>query len=470
MLNKLFWVFFEKGGITFLQFITLIILGRLLTPDDYGVYGIMMIFIAVSDMLVDSGFGGALVYKKDISQLDINTLFYVNVAISIVLYLMLFIFSPYIEDYYDVEGLSLYFRVLGLTVILFALSQVQNALIIRNLEFRKSAIIYVSAAVLSSAIAIYMAYIDLGVWSLIAQVFSNSLLITLFFWTTSSNRLSFSFSKESFKYFWSFGSNLVCANILQTIVNNISTSIIPKIGNITQSGHFLQASKINSIPINILILSVDKFCFPVLSKEKEPLCFKDKARSMNRLFFLFFIPIFPILSYCSHPLIHVILGPKWDPVSIYFSLLCWSGIGLLIQGLYRNIIKSLGKTRYIMYVEIVKSLLTIVSLLICASFGIKILILSIVIMSFIGAFIWAFCLRRQLGYFYKEQIRDIIKPIVSVLFIYVSLQVIPISSDCYYRLLFIPLAYFLYLGVNLVLKQEDLIVLFNKYILKIRQI
>jgi hypothetical protein len=91
-------------------------------------------------------------------------------------------------------------------------------------------------------------------------------------------------------------------------------------------------------------------------------------------------------------------------------------------------------------------------------------------MSFIGAFIWAFCLRRQLGYFYKEQIRDIIKPIVSVLFIYVSLQVIPISSDCYYRLLFIPLAYFLYLGVNLVLKQEDLIVLFNKYILKIRQI
>lgn len=466
MLNKLFWVFLEKGGITLIQFITLIILGRLLTPDDYGVYGIMMIFIAVSDMLVDSGFGGALVYKKEVNQLDINTLFCVNVAVSIVLYMIIFISSPFIEIYYSITNLSLFLRVLGLSIILFALSQVQNALVIRNLEFKKSAIINVLATILSSVLAIYMAYNNYGVWSLIAQVIFNSLFVSLFLWTTSKTKLGFSFSKGSLKFLWSFGSNLVCANILQTIVNNISTSIIPKIGNITQSGHFLQASKINYLPINILMVSVDKFSFPILSKEKELLRLKERARSMNKYFFLFFIPLFPLLSYCSYPLIHVILGPKWDSVSIYFSLLCWSGIGLLIQTLYRNIIKSLGKTRYIMYIEIVKSLLSLASLLICASFGVKLLILSIVAMSFVGAFIWAFCLRKQLVFSYREQIGDIIKPIVSSLCVYAFLQLIPISNDSYYRLFLVPFIYLFYLCLNILLKQESIIDILYKYLLR----
>ena len=466
MLNKLFWVFLDKGGITLVQFITLIIMGRLLTPDDYGVYGIMMIFIAVSDMLVDSGFGGALVYKKEINQADINTLFYANVAISIVLYLIIFIFSPLIEHYYTIEKLSLYLRILGLSIILFALSQVQNALVIRNLEFRKSAIINLLAFIISSVLAIVMAYKGYGVWSLIAQVIINSFLVSLFLWGTSKIRLSLCVSKKSFAHFWSFGSNIVCANILQAVVNNISTSIIPKIGSVTQAGHFFQASKISNIPINILIVSVDKFSFPVLSKEKEMACLKDKARKLNTLFFLFFVPIFPILSYCSQPLIHVILGPKWDPVSIYFSLLCWSGIGLLIQGLYRNVIKSLGKTRYIMYIEIIKSILTIASLLICASLGIKYLILSIVVMSFVGAFIWAYCLRMQLDFSYMEQIEDLAKPIISALCVYLILQLIPLPDDSYCKLYIIPLAYLIYLSLNLVLKQKDVVSLVKKYLLK----
>ena len=311
-----------------------------------------------------------------------------------------------------------------------------------------------------------MAYDNYGVWALIAQVIFNSLFVSLFLWTTSRTKLGLGFSKDSLKFLWSFGSNLVCANILQTIVNNISTSIIPKIGNITQSGHFLQASKINNLPINILMVSVDKFSFPVLSKEKELLCLKEKARSMNKYFFLFFIPLFPFLSYCSYPLIHVILGPKWDPVSVYFSLLCWSGIGLLVQVLYRNVIKSLGKTRYIMYIEIVKSLLSLVSLIICAGFGIKIFVLCIVATSYVGAFIWAFCLRKQFAFSYREQIGDIFKPFLSALCVFAFLQLFPISYNSYNRLFLIPFIYLFYFCLNFILKQESVIVIFNKYILR----
>lgn len=463
---KLFWVFIEKGGITLLQFVTLVILGRLLTPEDYGVYGIMMIFIAVSDMLVDSGFGGALVYKKKIVRSDINTLFYVNVAISLVLYLIIFILSPLFENYYSVNDLSLYLRVLGITIILFALSQVQNAIVIRNLEFKKSALINVLAAILSSALAIYMAYKGYGVWSLIAQVVSNSLFVTLFYWTTSKIRLGLDLSKESLKYFWGFGSNLVCANILQAIVNNISTSIIPKIGNVTQSGYFFQATKINNIPINILTVSADKYTFPVLSREKELSCLKHEARKLNTFFFLLFIPLFPFLSYCSHPLIHIILGSIWDPVSIYYSLLCWSGIGLLIQGLYRNIIKATGMTNYIMYVEIVKSLMTLISLLISACLGINYLVICIIAMSFAGAFIWAYCLKKKLAFTYIEQMKDFAKPISSALCVYIFMLLLPIAYDSYLRLTILPFAFLLYLLLNLILKQKDVVSLFEKFNLK----
>lgn len=465
MLNKLFWVFLEKGGITFMQFITLVILGRLLGPNDYGIYGVMMIFIAVSDMLVDSGFGGALVYKKEIDQTDINTLFYVNVAISIVLYLAIFFVSPMLEEYYNISRLSLYLRVLGFTIILFALSQVQNAIALRNLEFRKTAIIYLLSAILSSIIAIYMAYKGYGVWSLIAQLVFNSILVTLFFWTTSKIKLGLKISKDALKFYWGFGSNIVCANILQTVVNNISTSIIPKIGTVAQSGHFFQASKLSNIPINILTISVDKYSFPILSKEKITLSFKEKARKINIFFLLFFIPIPALLSYCSYPLILITLGSKWTPVSVYFSILCWMGIGLLIQALYRNIIKSYGKTKYIMYVEIVKSFLTLVSLLICASFGIIYLIISLVMMSYIGALIWSYCLRTQLGITYKEQISDFAIPIMAVLCMYVIILLIPISSDSYYRLFLLPFAYLFYLFLNIVLKQKNLVCLFRRYIL-----
>lgn len=462
MLNKVFWVFIEKAGVTILQFVSLIILSRLLSPDDYGIYGIMMVFIAVSDMLVDSGFGGAIVYKNAINQRDINTFYMFNIAISIVLYIILFAISPFFESYYNIEGLSDYLRVLGVSIILFALSQVQNALLIKKLEFRKSALINVLSTILSSLIAIYMAYFGYGVWSLIAQVIFNSMFVTASLWLTSKVKVGLDVSKQSFMYFWNFGSNLLFANILQTVVNNISTSIIPKIGNITQSGYFFQATRINNIPTNIITLSIDKFSFPVLSKEKDLACLETKARCINRAVLLFFLPLFPLLSYCSHPLIDLLLGEKWLDVSCYFSILCWSGLGLLIQVLYRNIIKSIGNTRGIMYIEIIKSCLTFVSILIGACYGIDYLIISIVLMAYAGAFIWSYYLKKQMNFSWIRQFKDIAKPALSFTIVYALLLLLPIPFDSYYRFCILPIGYIAYLIVNILVKQEEILSIFYK--------
>lgn len=462
MLKKILWVFFEKGTLTIIQFVSLIILSRLLGPEDYGIYGIMTIFIAVSTMLVDSGLGGALVQKKDIDSLDINTLFYTNTAISLVLYLALFFSAPFIEQYYGITSLAKYIRVLGISILVFALTQVQNALLARDLQFRKSAIINIIASVISMVAAILIAKKGLGVWALIYQALINSIVVSLLVWITTKTRIGLAVSRGSLNYFWRFGSNVLGANILDVVVSNITTSIIPKIDSIGRSGLYFQASKISNIPINILALSVDKFSFPVLSKEKKHSLFLEKARMINRNLLFVIIPVFPILSYCSYPVVHLVLGEKWLEAAPYFSVLVWSGIGLFIQVLYRNMIKANGITKYLLLVEVVKSLVLLTGIIVSAFYGVWPIIYCVVGMSVFGVILWSICVKKVLDFNYSEQLSDIKKPIISLLIVLATLFIINVPEHSYMRFAVIVLVSMEYLVISYLLRNEELIIMLNR--------
>ena len=462
MLKKILWVFLEKGALTIIQFLSLIILSRILEPDDYGVFGVMAIFIAVSNMLVDSGLSGALVQKKIINSVDVNTLFFANTTISIVLYVILFCSAPFIENYYDIQNLSNYIRVLSLSILVFALSQVQNALIIRNLQFRKSAVINIVASIISTIAAIWIAKKGFGVWALIYQTLINSIVLTILMWLTTKTKIGITVSKESFKYFWDFGSNVLGENILDTIANNITTSIIPKIDSVGQSGLYFQANKLSSIPINILGLSVDKFSFPILSKEKERSVFLDKARLINKYLLLLIIPLFAFLSYCSYPLIHLVLGDKWLDVAPFFSVLVWSGIGMFIQVLYRSMIKANGITKYLLQVEIVKTVVFLISIFISAYFGVWSIIYCVVIMSLFGALLWSLCVKKVLDFKYSDQFSDISKPLFSLLIVLVTLSLFNVPEESYMRFAVILIAFVEYVLTNYMLKNNELFIMLNR--------
>lgn len=462
MFKKLLWVFLEKGALTLIQFLAIIVLSRILGPEDYGIYGVMAIFIAISDMLVDSGFSGALVQKKDITNIDINTLFFSNTAISLVLYVILFCAAPFIEHYYGIPNLTSYIRVLGLSILVFALSQVQNALINRNLQFRKSAIINIIASIISLIVAIGVAKLGFGVWALISQTLVSSVVVTALMWVTTKTRIRFNISKESFKFFWRFGSNVLGENILDTIVNNITTSIIPKIDSVEKSGLFFQATKISNVPINIISLSVDKFSFPILSKEKERLSFLEKARLINKNLILIILPIFPLLSYSTYPVIQLLLGDKWLEAAPFFSVLVWCGAFKIVSVLYRNMIKANGVTKYLLHIGALKSVIMLTGILISANYGIWAVIYCVLIMSVIGVLIWAVCVKRILGYGYVEQCSDIIKPTISLLIVLVLLFVINIHEQSFFRLVIIVIAYIGYLVINYLLKNNELLILLNR--------
>lgn len=451
------WVFLEKGSTTILQFIAITVLGRLLTPEDYGTYGIMMVFIAISDALVDSGFGGALVHKKKLLQEDINTLFFTNATFSFILYFLIFIGAPYLEAYYAIPNLSLYFRLLGLVVISYAFSIVQNSMLIRDLRFKTSTYINLFAAIISTTTAILLAYVGLGIWALIIQVLLQSLIATMILWIRSKIKISTKISKKSFIGFWNFGSNLLGAHILQSIVNNISNSIIPKIGTLGQSGLYFQASKLNNVPVNIMSMSIDKSLFPILSKEATAEELVIKARSINRYFVTFLFPVFPLVSLVSFPLIKIVLGDKWLAATDYLEIILWSGIPLIIQSLYRNILKSLGYTRYIFIVESIKSAFLLSFILIAMNFGVMFLVWAVTMASFIGAFIWGGCLKMKAHYRITDQIKDLTSPFVMTIVIYEIMNLIKQGTNEPWSLMLFPIGYVLYITIGLAIHNSEII-------------
>lgn len=470
MYKSILWVFFEKGFMTILQFLTLVILGRMLSVEDYGVYGTMIVFITVSDILVDSGFGGALIQKKEVTQKDINTLFFTNLSISSFLYVVLFAIAPLLEDLYKIDGLTTYFRFQGLVVILFALSVVQNSMLIRDMQFRKSATIVVISNIISSAIAILMAYKGFGVWALIGQTLSNSMITTIWLWLSSKYKITLRVSRDSFKSLWSFGSNLLMANILSTIANNINSNIIPKIGSVLQSGLYLQANKVSSVPSNIISLSVDKSIFPILSREKDNISILKKARGLNRMINFIFIPVFPMLSLCASSIISIVLGDKWVDATLFFQILSWGGLALILQSQYRNIIKATGNSRLILKVEILKTCIMLAIIFVAFSFGVLFLVIGMTISYYIGVFIWSYAVRKEIKYKYKDQVFDIIRPFSTAAVIYIVFSIIGIDYTKYASLVILPIYYLIYVLANLLARNEETFFLLkrvhNKIIMK----
>lgn len=420
MLRNFIWAFMEKGGQFFLQFVSIMILSRILTPSEYGIYGIMTIFIAMSEMLIDSGLGGAIVQKKIIVQADIDTLFTLNISVSSILYLILFICSPFIANYYNLPELTLYLRVLGITIIAYSLTIIHSSLLQRELKFKVSAKITIAATLISICVSIFLALNGMGIWAIIIQQVLISSFMAIFYWVVNKRRIRLKFDLNSFMLLWKFGSNLLFANILRTFVDNITTSIIPKIASYRISGLYYQASRLNSIACSVSQMTIDKAVFPILSKQEKKVQICNYARVMNRIVMFFAFPAFLYLSLFSKEIITQVLGQQWSESAIYLSILAWGGSAVLLQVLYRNMVKSIALTRTILKVDICKSVITLLVLIISIKFGVMFMVVCFTINMFLGALFYAVVVKKEFGYVYKEQLQDIIIELACSLCCYVS--------------------------------------------------
>ncbi|MBQ8735405.1 MAG: lipopolysaccharide biosynthesis protein [Bacteroidaceae bacterium] len=280
-ISGMIWSSLQRFGTMGISFISNIVLARLLTPDDYGCIGMLMIFIALSSTFIDGGFGSALIQKKRPTTEDYSTIFYWNIFLSLVLYVVLYLCAPLVADFYNIELLSKVLQVQGVVLIINALGIIQANQLRKQLKFKALAKVNLAAAIASVVVAIAMAYMGCGIWSLVAQQIVQSLASTLLYWVYSSWRPIMSFSTKSFKELFGFGSFILLSNLINTFCNNLNGLLIGKFFNASSMGYFTQAKKLEnifSLSIEAVVLQVP---YPVLVEVKDNF---EKLRNVLKQF------------------------------------------------------------------------------------------------------------------------------------------------------------------------------------------
>ncbi|WP_342528172.1 lipopolysaccharide biosynthesis protein [Chryseomicrobium sp. FSL W7-1435] len=421
-----FWTlidFFSSKGLTL---IFQIALARLLTPEEFGLIGLILIFIAISNALVNSGMQSALIREPDIKDIHYSTVFFFNITISILIYILLFLSAPYISEFYDQPSLVSLIRVLGLVVLINSLSIIQRTMLIRNLNFKVESIINLSSNLLSGSIALLLAYMEFGVWSLILQIILNNLfqsilLIVLNKWTP---KLNFDFA--IFKYLFNFGWKLLLSGLINTFYQNFYNIFIGKFYNINMVGYYTQGKLLADVSSQIITTALQKVTYPVLSKiQNDDIILKQNYRILIKLSSFITFPIIIILIVSSNSFIILLLGEKWMSAIPFFQIICFAGIFYPIHVINLNLLQVKGRSDLVLKLEIVKLLVNTSLIILFLSFtsNIYILISTFVISSFLALFINAHYSGKFLNYGFLSQAKDVYKYLINAILTGVTLYI-----------------------------------------------
>ena len=354
-ISGMIWSSLQRFGTMGIGFISNIVLARLLTPDDYGCIGMLMIFIALSNTFIDGGFGSALIQKKRPTSEDYSTIFYWNIFLSLVLYAILYLCAPMIANFYNIELLSKVLQVQGLILITNALGIIQANQLRKQLKFKAIAQTNLIASLVSVVMAIAMAYMDYGVWSLVVQQIVFSVVTAMLYWVYSSWRPIFVFSKASFKELFGFGSFMLLSSLINTFCNNLNGLLIGKFFNASSMGYFTQAKKLEDVFSTSIETVVSQVTYPVLVEVKDNY---ERLRNILKQFnsFLLYVvtPLMMLLNLLSIPIIEILLGEQWLSAAPYLEILAFQGIAISLQGVNYNAIASIGRSKVLFQSTIIK--------------------------------------------------------------------------------------------------------------------
>lgn len=365
------WSAIERFSTQGVQFAFGIILARLLTPADYGVIAMLTIFLAVSQTFIDSGFGNAVIRKPDRTEKDMATMFFFNIGMSFVCYAVIFFTAPLIAAFYKMSDLTLILRILALKLIFQSFSTVQVTNLTIKVDFKKQAKVSLSAALISGSVGIYFAYQGFGVWSLVIQSLFSTLYCAIAYWIVARWRPTCFFSKESFKYLFSYGSKIVASALLNTVYNNIYSLVIGKFYSPSQLGNYSKADKFAQFPSQNITGIIQRVSFPVLSQLQTD---HQKLRSgyikfINLSSFVVF-PLMMGLFALARPFTMVFLTDKWENMIILLQILCLSMMWFPVHAINLNLLQVLGRSDLFLKLEIIKKIIGVVILVITLPMGI----------------------------------------------------------------------------------------------------
>ncbi len=427
------WRFAERCGAQLVSFIVSIVLARLLVPEDYGTIALVTVFTVILQVFVDSGLGTALIQKKDADDLDFSSVFYFNFVVCLVLYAGMFMAAPYIAKFYDDISLTPVIRVLSLTIVISGVKGIQQAYVSRNMLFKKFFFSTIGGTIFSAFLGIGMAYIGFGVWALVAQQLSNTMIDTLILWITVKWRPKKMFSWQRLKELLAFGWKLLVSALLDTGYNNLRNLIIGKMYSPTDLAFYNQGDKFPKIIITNINTSIDSVLLPTMSNSQDD---RERIKQMTRRAIktstYVMAPLMMGLAFCAEPIVSLILTDKWLPCVPFLRIFCITYMFWPVHTANLNAINAMGRSDWFLKLEIIKKVVGLTILLSTMWFGVMAMAYSLLLGSVLSQIINSWPNKKMLNYGYLEQVRDFAPGIllavimgICVYFIgYISLSVI----------------------------------------------
>ncbi len=430
--------FFAKG----VSFVVGLVLARILSPEEYGLIGIVLIFVTILEGFVDCGFANALIRKKEVVNDDYNTLFFSNITISVVMFIILFVGAPLISQFFNRPQLVPLVRVMGVLIILQALSIVQNTILTRQIDFKTKAKVSVFSALVSGVIGISAAFAGFGVWSLVCQQISRQLLYSLLLWVNNRWWPQLSFSIVSFKYMWGYGWKLMVSGFLDRVWNQLYQVVVGKYYNPATLGQYSRAKEYAAIFSSNITSIVQRVSLPVLSQIQDK---TDRMVAAYRKIIkitMFITAICMIsLAAISKPLIYCLIGPKWLEAASYMPLICISMSLWPLHAINLNMLQVQGRSDLYLILELIKKVIAIVPIVLGIFISIYWMLLGTIIVGIISFFLNSYYTGRNLGYSSWSQIKDI-APSFGIAFL--------VACSVYF-LKYLPISYWIILPLQIII-------------------
>ncbi len=426
-----FWGGIEKVSTLGVQFLVSLILARLLSPSDYGIIAMLWVFITLSEQFISCGFSNALIRKEHCDSVDYSTAFYFNLAVSLLCYAALYLAAPLVARFYKMDILCRVLRIFGLSLPLSALRLVQTAILSRNLQARKSAVIQLACSIVSGGVGIWMAYKGFGVWSLVVQQLSNGLFMALLLWISASWYPRREFSRESMRYLWGFGSKMLLTGIISSLYSNIYSIVIGRRYDGASLGLFNRGQKIARLFPEVAESVLVKNSLPIMAQvqtERERMV--HVYREFVKLACFITFPAVSLVCLMAEPFVQVVLTEKWIESVPYIQLFAVTALFLPANSVNLNLLQACGRSDYTLKAEIIKKSIGLVTVFILLPYGPWILAIGSCGIDILVLGVNLFFAKKLSKLPYSTQLKDMTPALISSLIMsgLVYLACLPVSN------------------------------------------
>ena len=413
VVSNLIWRFLERCGSQLVAVVVQIVLARLLAPEIFGTVAKVTIITSILMVFVDSGMANSLIQKKDPDDLDFSSVFYFNLVFCLAIYVILYLTAPLLSRFYKDEALTAIIRVLGLTIIVSGVRNVQQAYVSKTLQFKRFFFATLGGTLFSAVLGIAMAYMGYGVWALVAQQLTNVTVNTAILWLTVKWRPKMMFSIKRLGALLSYGWKLLVSGLLETVYMRLREILIAVFYTDADLAYYNRGNSLPLLLVENINSSIDSVLLPVLSDQQDN---RERVREMTRrairISSYIMMPLMMGLAVCAEPVVRLLLTDKWLPCVPYLRIFCFSYAFYPLHTANLNAIKAMGRSDLFLTLEIIKKVIGVIVLALSVRHGVYAMALSLLFVSLVSQLINAWPNRKLLDYPYIQQLRDMLPSIL----------------------------------------------------------